>query len=171
MIRNRLLKFFIIGILFSPGCDKGISPEPEGAQAAGFSGTVFFSGAWPDSITRTHLVVFKDPLDSVSDFNPFNLRFVSLEIPYGSTIFNYNSIDSSSFSSIAAGNYSYIAVAQSKTPELSLNRIDWFVAGVYYSDNDTAKPGILIIPENTLITGINILVDFNNPPPQPPGGN
>ena len=160
--------FSIIILLY--GCNKGISPEPEVEQEPGFSGTITFIGQWPDGITRTHVVVFKNPLNLPSDFSAFNLRYVSLEIPYGTTIYNYNSFDSNSVSSVVAGDYSYIAVAQSKTPNLSLNRVDWFVVGVYYTNGDTSTPGKLIIPPNTLIQNINITCDFNNPPPQPPGG-
>jgi hypothetical protein len=166
LIRNRLLKFFIKSILFLSGCDKGISPE----EVAGFSGVINFIGDWPDSIARTHIVVFENPLNSINDFNPFNLRYVSLEIPYGTRTYKYNSADSA-YVPINAGAYSYVAVAQSKKLQLSLDRKDWFVAGVYYNGIDTTKPGKLVIPENTMVTNINITVDFNNPPSQPPGGN
>lgn len=152
-------------------CDKGITPEPE--SIAGFSGKITFTGTWPDSITRTHIVLFKDPLLSASDFSALNLRYVSLEIPYGSTEYDYSTLDSAyvpQAGKLPAGEYSYLAVAMSKTADLSLNRIDWFVAGLYFAGGNTS-PGKLIIPENTLVRGINILCDFNNPPPQPPGGN
>ncbi len=58
---------------------------------------------------------------------------------------NYSSADSA-FGSISPGRYEYVVVAQSKTPTLSLNRIDWTVAGVYYNSSDTTKPGVLIVP-------------------------
>ncbi|HVO74346.1 MAG TPA: hypothetical protein VMT35_10015 [Ignavibacteriaceae bacterium] len=161
-----LLTVVLSLLLLFNGCDKGISPE----EVTGFSGTISFIGEWPDSIARTHLVVFENPLNSINDFNPFNLRYVSLEIPYGTRIYKYNSADSA-YVPISAGSYSYVAVAQSKKPVLSLDRKDWFVAGLYYSGNDMINPGKLIIPENTMVTNINIIVDFNNPPPQPPGGN
>ena len=108
-------------------------------------------------------------MKSAADFNPFNLKFVSLEIPYGIRTYNFNSTDSS-YISIGAGIYHYVAVAQQKTTDLSLNRKDWSVAGVYYKNGDTSNPGILEIPENTLVRNINIVCDFNNPPQQPPGG-
>jgi hypothetical protein len=72
---------------------------------------------------------------------------------------------------IEPGEYAYLAVAQQSTPEISYLRKDWFVAGVYYAEGDTTMPGILTIPENTNVDSINILCDFDNPPPQPPGGN
>lgn len=148
-------------------CDEGLAPEP--IKAAGFSGTITFIGNWPEGVTRTHIVVFKDPLLSASDFNAFNLKFVSEEIPYGVSVYNYNSTDTA-IVKISEGEFSYVAVAQQKTPNVSLNRKDWFVVGIYYANEDTTKPGKLIIPANTLVKNINITCDFDNPPQQPPGG-
>jgi len=156
----------IISVIYY-SCGEGIAPEP--ITQTGFSGTITFIGDWPAGVTRTHIVVFKDPLLTAGDFNAFNLKFVSIEIPYGSTVFNYNSADTSVIK-INEGEYSYIAVAQQKTASVSLNRKDWFVVGVYYAGGDTTKPGKLVIPQNTLVKGINIICDFNNPPIQPPGG-
>jgi hypothetical protein len=157
----------LILLIINLSCGEGIAPEP--IVQTGFSGTVSFVGNWPQGITRTHIVVFKDPLLTAGDFNAFNLKFVSIEIPYGSQVFDYNSADTAVVP-ISEGEYSYVAVAQQKTPNVSLNRKDWFVVGVYYAGGDTTKPGMLVIPENTLVKSINIICDFNNPPPQPPGG-
>jgi hypothetical protein len=160
---------FLIIIFYS--CGEGLSPEDaELLENSGFSGRITFTGNWPDSVTRTHLVVFKDPLNSPGDFNILNLKYISELIPTGSAFYNYNSLDTIDIIDINAGEYSYVAVAQQKTIEVSLNRKDWYVVGVYYFQGDTTKPGKLVIPENTLVRNINILCDFNNPPPQPPGG-
>jgi len=153
------------------GCGGGIEPAPVQSedQRPGFSGKISFVGNWPDSITRTHIVVFKNAINSAGDFNAFNIAYVSLEIPYGVTEFNYSSLDSS-YLEIVPGEFKYVAVAQSKTPQLLLDRKAWTVAGLYYSNSDTTKPGILVINQTGVTTGINIICDFNNPPPQPPGG-
>lgn len=159
-------------IVFSNDCGKGIAPLPE--QEAGFSGTINFIGTWPDSVQRTHLVIFKDPLNSITDFNILNLRYVSLEIPNNTSEYQINSLDSAfvpQSGHLGVGEYSYVCVAQSKTPSLSFDRKDWYVVGVYYANGDTTKPGKLDIPNNTLVKNINITCDFNHPPPQPPGGN
>jgi len=172
MIIERIASFSFC-ILFLYGCNKGIEPLPEDLQT-GFGGKITFIGQWPDSVTRTHLVVFKDPLNSVGDFSPANLRFVSQEIPKGSIEYNYSSLDSSVIpgsGEFQPGNYSYVAVAQSAKQDVSLNREDWFVAGLYYNAGDTTKPGTLQISENTFVNNVNIVCDFNKPPPQPPGGN
>jgi hypothetical protein len=168
----KYLYMLLFAILTVYGCGKGIEPEPE-REAEGFGGKILFSGAWPDSVTRTHLVVFKDPLLTEGDFNIFNLAFVSMEIPYSVNEHNYSSLDSALFpinNKIQDGTYRYVAVAQQKTPELTLNRSDWFVVGVFYSTGDTLNPGTLVIRPDQFTDGINIICDFSNPPPQPPGG-
>jgi hypothetical protein len=171
------LKFFLSGlvivIFISCDQDHGIAPKPFIVEKTGFGGTVTFQGTWPDSIQRTHIVVFKDPLLSSADFNIFNLKYVSWEIPYGTQIHHYTSIDSSVLpgdSTFAPGEYAYVAVAQQKTIDLSLFRKDWIVAGVYYELGDTLRPGTMVIQESTYTSNINIICDFDNPPPQPPGG-
>ncbi|MFO7445804.1 MAG: hypothetical protein R6W90_05525 [Ignavibacteriaceae bacterium] len=159
--------FFII--LLINGCDKGIAPIPED-ERSGFGGTINFIGEWPDGVTRTHLVVFQNPLNSAADFNAFNLKYLGMEIPFGTSSISYSSLDSA-LVSIGPGSYSYVAVAQSKTPVVSLDRKDWFVVGVYYSAGNTSAPGTLMIPEKSFVSDININCNFNNLPPQPPGGN
>ena len=167
----RILKYtlyLLIAALHS--CGDGIAPGPEKSGEPGFSGTAYFEGAWPDSVARTHIVLFKDPLLSPEDFNAFNLRYVSQEIPYGVDEFYFSTRDSNVVGNIQPGEYSYLAVAQSASPSLSLNRKDWYVVGVYYRQSDTTEPGILRIPENEFIEGIEINCDYGNLPEQPPGG-
>jgi hypothetical protein len=173
------LKFLLSGsviILLIVSCvnDHGIAPKAFVIETTGFGGTVTFFGNWPDSIQRTHIVIFKDPLLAPSDFNIFNLKYVSWEIPYGTDTWQYTSIDSSVIpgdSTFTPGEYAYVAVAQQKTVDLSLSRKDWFVAGVYYLFGDTSQPGTMVIQEDKYTDNVNIICDFDNPPPQPPGGN
>ncbi|HEX2868355.1 MAG TPA: hypothetical protein VHO03_15015 [Ignavibacteriales bacterium] len=170
---KKLLYFvFIFSTLFLFGCNGGLSPEPEGQsqqQEAGFGGSVAFLGKWPTGVTRTHIVAFRSPLLTAGDFNALNLAFVSDSIPYGVSGIVFSSLINPGLP-IKAGQYAYVAVAMSKSPTLSLVRKDWFVAGVYYANGDTTKPGKLTIPENTFVGNINITCDFNHPPLQPPGG-
>lgn len=150
-------------------CDKGLSPEPE-AETAGFGGTITFSGVWNPLVKQTNIVVFKNPLLSVSDFNIFNLKFVSESIPHGVQTYEYTTLSENSLlSTIEAGLISYIAVAQSEKDTLSLSREDWKIVGLYSIDNESLSPSTLQIPTATFVDNINILCDFNNPPPQPPG--
>jgi len=165
---------FLIPLFFLivNSCDHGI--EPLEAETSGFSGTITFVSDWPDSVKRSFLIVFQDPLLSDTNFTIFNLKFLSREIPFGSTVHNFSSLDSAYIppdpGPFPAGTYAYVAVVQQSTPNLSLARKDWFVSGVYYANGDTTKPGTMVIPDSTFVRNINITVDFNNPPPQPPGG-
>jgi hypothetical protein len=154
--------------LLISGCDKGI--EPPTAEPTDFSGTVIFKGDWPAGITRTHLVVFNHLLQSSADFSQLNISFVSNPIQYGSKSYSYNSLNDSftSIFQVIPGDYRYIAVAQSTTPDLSFDRKDWVVVGIYTTSGDQSKPGTMTIRDGMITTGIDINVDFNNPPPQPP---
>lgn len=151
------------------GCDKGIAPL-EVNEKPGFSGKITFFGDWPIDVTRTHLVIFKKPLNSAADFNADNLAFVSKEIPKGTSSLDYSTLDEPLIGKIPAGTYNYIAVAQSKTILLSLNRIDWNVVGLFHKNSNPGTPGSVTVPESELIIGVDIEVDFSNPPVQPPGG-
>jgi len=162
-------------ILVSCDAEHGIEPKPIEETEFGFGGNVIFFGEWPDSIKRMFLVVFKNPLLHESDFVITNMGYLSIELPLEVQSFQYSSFDSAYIPLTQAdfppSVYHYVAVAQQSTEEISLRREDWFVTGVYYANDDTTMPGILTIPEDTYVDDINIYCDFDNPPPQPPGGN
>jgi len=172
----KLIKSLIVIFLiyFSFSCDQGISPLPVQPEVSGFEGTITFVSPWPDSITRTHLVIFKNPLLQPSDFVLTNIKFISNEIPFGVQSYRFSSLDTALIPSLPGpfepGDYAYVAVAHQTTEEISLARKDWFVSGIYYTNNDTTKPGILKIQENKVTRNVNITVDFNKLPTQPPGG-
>ncbi len=169
-MKFKLTIILLFAVLFI-GCGLGISPEPEVIETnTGFGGTITFKGNWPQGITRTHVVAFKNPLNSTGDFNAFNLGFVSDSIPNNTRSVYYSSTKNPLIE-IKPGEYSYIAVAQSKTSEISISRKDWVVVGIYYAENDSLNPGKLIIKENEFTGNINFICDFDNPPPQPPGGD
>jgi hypothetical protein len=170
----KCLSALLILILLAIACDDhGIEPKPP--ESSGFSGTVRCLNEWPDSIKRTFIVVFENPLLAPEDFTILNLKFLSREIPLGASIYEFSSLDSAYIPStpgpFPSGTYAYVAVVQQSTEEISLARKDWFVSGVYYTPGDTSKPVTMVIPDSTFVRNINIFVDFNNPPPQPPGYN
>jgi hypothetical protein len=103
------------------------------------------------------------------------LKFLSLEIPLGVQTYEFSSLDSSYIPQnpgpFLPGTYSYVAAAYQTTENLSLARRDWFVSGVYYANGDTTQPGKITINENVFLDNVNIVCDYDNPPPQPPGGN
>ena len=160
----------ILILTFSISCDEGLSPEMAEIKA-GFGGTVTFVGNWDNSVKRTHVVLFQNPLLSKNDFNAFNLKFVSDSIATGTRSYTYNTNDDESLlSNVQPGNYAYLAVAQSKTEKLSLNREDWVIVGVYSVEvGDSLIPKVLTIPKATFVNNVDIVCDFDNPPPQPPG--
>jgi hypothetical protein len=176
VLSNRKTDYFIAAlllILLLSYCDHGLEPRPP--ETSGFSGTISFVSSWPDSVKRSFLVVFKNPLLEPTDFTIENLKFLSREIPLGVQMHEFTSLDSAYIppnpGPFPSGSYGYVAVVQQSTENLSLARKDWFVSGVYYSFGDTTEAGTLVIPDSTFVRNINIRVDFNNPPPQPPGGN
>jgi hypothetical protein len=166
------LNLLLLSFIFI-SCDHGISPRPP--ESSGFSGNVLFLSSWPDSVKRSFLVVFENPLLAPEDFTIDNLKFLSREIPLGVQSHEFSSLDSAFIpptpGPFPSGSYAYVAVVQQFTELLSLARKDWIVSGIYYAQGDTTKPGTMTIPDNTFVKNINITVDFNNLPPQPPGGN
>lgn len=168
----KLLKI-ILSLIFSAtfffSCDDGIAPRPITIDP-GFRGTITFMGEWPDSVQRTHIVMFKNPLNQPGDFHISNIRYIGSEIPYGAQSFEYTSEDNYLEGKFEPGEYAYLAVAQSKTSILSLNRDDWYIIGVY-TNNQEQNPITLTLRSGTIISDINIMCDFNNPPPQPPSVN
>ena len=163
---KKILFFTLLIILVS--CDTGLAPEGDNIEDPGISGTITFTGSWSPDVTRTHIVIFKDSLKSQSDFNALNLRYVSLEIPFGVSEYQYSTLDEATLENIQAEEYSYFAVAQSNTPALSLNRADWKVVGLW--SNPVGEPEKIVVPPGTFLRNIDIVCDFNNPPVQPPGG-
>ena len=180
--RKNKIKFLSILILclffISVSCDAdhGIAPKPIVNTDFGFGGNIIFYGEWPDSIKRMFLVAFKDPLLDESDFVITNMGYLTIELPLQVQSIKYNSSIDSAYIPLIQDDtppsvYHYVAVAQQSTEEVSLERKDWFVTGVYYVDGDTTTPGILTIPRDVFVDDINIYCDFDNPPTQPPGGN
>jgi hypothetical protein len=174
----KILSIFIAGlfiILVSCQADHGIAPKTIVDTEFGFGGNIVFYGAWPDSIKRMFLVAFKDPLLDESDFVITNMGYLSIELPLEVQSIQYSSFDSAYIPlnqyDSPPSVYHYVAVAQQSTEEISLERKDWFVSGIYYANGDTTMPGILTIPKDTFVDDINIYCDFDKSPPQPPGGN
>ncbi len=160
------ISLFVLISILSLSCDHGIEPRVKPPRT-GFSGTIKFLNEWPKDVYRTHIVVFKDTIKTPSDFNILNIGFVSDTIPMNLKNYNYES-DQNPVFPINVGVYKYICIAQSIVPHVSLDRKDWRVAGIYFSPEDTTKYGQVEIKEGVFLTSINITVDFNNPPIQPP---
>ncbi len=174
-LKTKIKKIFLTTLLLISliGCEGGIDPGLDPAthpRPFGFAGTIDFIGAWPDSVMRTHIVVFRNPLLSAADFNPLNLAFVSDSIPYNTQSIRYFSTVNPLFAIATPGEYKYVAVVQSKAISLSLNREDWYVVGLYQVPPTSGTPASINVPNAGIVDNVNIICDYNNPPPQPPGG-
>jgi hypothetical protein len=150
------------------GCDRGLEPPPP--AELGFAGTVYFVGTWPPDSTIISLWIFASqiyPIDST--------RVISGLLSSPRTIFLYPSmsqslpthIDSIDYSfPLPAAVYKYIGVIQQVSA--ITNGIRAFrVVGFYKDSTDILQPGIVRVNEEKQVEGINITVDFDNPPPQP----
>ena len=164
------LKLLLISLLIFIACNKGIEPEPESIEV-GFSGTITFIGEWDSTITSTNIVLFRKPILSAANFSITNINYASEVIPFGVKTYNFNTTQNSPvLNTIEPGEYAYLAVAQTREANIVLTRSAWVVAGIYVPENDSSKAGRIIVSENEFLTNVNIICDFNNPPPQPPGG-
>jgi hypothetical protein len=168
-----VMRFLVLIILclMIEACDGGLAPLPPVEH--GFSGTVYFApGSWPaDSLVSLWIFASQIyPLDSAKVYaglfgNP-------------TTIFLYPSINSSlpllevdsiqySFP-LHSGIFKYIGVIQQTSSDLSGQGIRVFrVVGFYKNTINPLQPGIVEVNDTLTVKGININVDFNNPPPQP----
>ncbi|MBI5475566.1 MAG: hypothetical protein HY964_02375 [Ignavibacteriales bacterium] len=157
----------IILALLNFGCDKGLSPIDEsqggGSVTKGISGTIHFIN-WPPESTLVdlRLVAFKNypPGDIVAEVMQGNAQFTETLKPYFSDSLSYTLVlTSGAWSSIQ-----YIVVAQQFGPNI---QADWKMVGVYYSPGDSTKPGSINLPSDGIVNGINIKVNFLNPPSAP----
>jgi hypothetical protein len=161
----KFLPITIICVLLM-ACDEGLAPPPP--IELGFSGTVNFSGTWP-SDSLLNLWIFASqiyPLDSTKVISGL------LQIPH--SIFLYPSmsqslpfnVDSISYSfPLQSGTYKYIGVIQQISAFTSIHAFR--VVGFYKDSTDASIPGTVEVNDREQVKGININVDFQNPPPQP----
>jgi hypothetical protein len=67
---------------------------------------------------------------------------------------------------LQSGTYKYIGVIR-QTCAISNGIRAFRVVGFYKDSTDASKPGIVEVNDREQVKGINIDVDFQNPPPQP----
>jgi hypothetical protein len=147
--------FFLLWALSA--CDHGL--EPPRATKPGFGGRITYTGKWPppDSLVRLALVAFKDypPTDIVDDV-------LSGKAVYDTALArNVDFQDYQFFTDPAT--FKYVVVAQQYGSNLFS---DWRVIGVYSDDPLQATPKTVDVPAETFISGVDITVDFDHPPPQ-----
>lgn len=169
----RYLALIILCLLLT-ACDGGLAPQFPNEIQPGFSGTVYFTpGSWPPADSLISLKIFASqiyPLDSAKVYSGL--------LPSPSTIFLYPSLSGSlPLSEVASisysfplhsGTYRYVGVIQQNNSDLAGKGIRVFrVVGFYKDPTNLSQPGIVEVNDSTQVKGINIDVDFQNPPPQP----
>jgi|WetSurMetagenome_2_1015567.scaffolds.fasta_scaffold373383_1 hypothetical protein len=163
----RFLVLFILCFLLA-ACDGGLAPPP--MAEPGFSGTVYFTpDSWPkDSLFSLWIFASQVyPLDSEKVYNGL--------LGSKTTIFLYPSIsqslplieaDSMLYSfPLQPGMYRYVGVIQHVSPDFSIRAFR--VVGFYKDLVNPLQPGVVEVNDTSTVKGININVDFNNPPVQP----
>lgn len=167
-MQKKILSIMIFSFLvLIIGCDHGIAPRNEPPRT-GFSGKIIFRNNWPSDIYQTRVVAFRETIRTVADFNIFNIGFISDTIPFGVLEYVYESDKNPLIEPAVGTTLKYIVVAQAIVPNPLPRRQDWRVAGIYYSPLDSTKYGSVTIEQGIFKRNIDIVVDFNNPPVQPP---
>ncbi len=159
----------IVVLLCLSGCDKGLSPLNE---PSGISGTIHFKN-WPpvSQLYELRLVIFPTyPADSSSLVAMLLAGGVAVYPPFGVTAFPKNGQDTLQYTITTDGtllqvrNYAYVALAWRYGPGILT---DWRPAGVYTATGDQLSPSPVRVLLHKIQPGIDIYVDFSNPPPRP----
>ena len=162
-----LLKlFFIIVFIWPQSCDHGLAPsDAEEVISTGIRGTIEYSNTWPADSTlfNLKLVVFKEiPIDST--------QVITDVISGEATVFPENLsenlpyyVDSTPYGlTLEPGYYAYIVVVQQYG-----TIYQWQVVGQYDETPADSLPTGITVFADSMLTDIDISVDWNNPPFQP----
>lgn len=146
-------------------CDGGLAPPEREAGPPYITGLITYRN-WPpaDSIRDLRLVLFKNfpPGDIVEEV----LSGRAVVYPaIGDTSLVPFFVDSLRYVfTAAAGTYAYVVVAQQTGPNV---QSDWRAVGQYDLDSDPSVPSPVTLADGDTTRGIDIPVDFVNPPPTP----
>ncbi len=158
------ITIFLFLMLFTfAACDHGLGPTTE---ITGMRGSISYLN-WPppDSLLDLRLVVFKNyPPENILLTVLTDTAFVypGLEVPApGLPLY----VDTTVFKmEVDPGTYDYVVVAQRFGPEVTA---DWRAVGQYDTMLSDSLPTAITITRGELLKDINIVVDFNQLPPQP----
>ena len=166
----RFAVFLLLALTLAGGCDGGLAPAPP--PKPGFAGTVYFDTAgWPppDSVVNLWLFVSRIyPLDSAKVFSglingsinvfpaPDTSSITDPRVPVDSVAFAYT---------LSSGRYLYAGVIQRLKPDFDIR--SFRVVGMYAVPGQPDQPATFEVPEQGFATGIDITVNFTQPPPQP----
>ncbi len=162
---NHYIKYLLVFVVILVACDHGIDPGDIEPPVQGISGTIYYSN-WPDQSTLLdlRLIVFKN-------YPPVNIFH---EVTHGNAIVHpqlgspenlpYEADSTDFIVALAQGTYNYVVIAQQYGPEILE---DWRAVGQYDTTLQDTIPTAIIIEKNSLLDGINIVVDFDSLPGQP----
>lgn len=159
------LPFILLTALLLIRCDGGLAPNgPE--EGPGYVRGLITYRNWPpsDSLRDLRIVLFKTfpPDNIVSSVLSGNAVVYP---PLGDTSLVPFYVDSLRFGfSLPAGTYPYVIVAQQYGPAVTRQ---WRPVGQYDLDSDLAIPSPVTIVGGDTLSGVDIAVDFDNPPPMP----
>jgi hypothetical protein len=164
--------FLTILCLLLAACDGGLAPPPP--IELGFSGTVYFTpGSWPPSDSLISLAIFASQIDQLDSANVYSGLFsnppkIFLYPSMSESLQPFN-VDSIAYSfPLRSGTYKYVGVIQQVSFDLVNRGIRVFrVVGFYKDPTNFSQPGTVEVNDAAQVKGINIDVDFRNPPPQP----
>jgi len=172
--QKSMKKIIVLLALVELSCNGGLSPTPP--PKPGISGTVVFAkNTWPGTSTAPdslyNLWIFASqiyPLDSSLVINGLFLTNPPTIFLYPSVAENLPfNVDSVQYEfDLPVGTYKYIGVIQHITPDYQTIR-SLRVVGVAKDRADSTLPLQAQVVEGTVTSGVNIHVDFHNPPPQP----
>jgi len=152
-------------------CDGGLAPPPP--VELGFSGTVHFTpGSWPtDSLLSLWIFASQIyPLDSAKVYSGlFSTPNTIFLYPSITQSLPLSEVDSIPYSfPLRSGTYKYVGVIQQVSFDLINRGVRVFrVVGFYKDSTNPSQPGSVRVNDSYQVKGINIDVDFHNPPPQP----
>jgi len=156
-----------VTLFLMAGCDGGLEPTPPG-----FSGTVYFeAGTWPppDSVVNLWLFVSRVyPLDSAKVYSGLASGMITVLPAGGTGSITDPTIPVASVRYVyplAAGKYLYAGVIQRIRADFAIR--SFRVVGVYADPAHPTLPKELMIPGSGIVSGIDIYVNFSQPPPQP----
>ncbi len=165
--------FLVACIFFALSCDGGLSPTPP--LNPGISGTIYFAqGTWPgtpsspDSLSNLWVFASQQyPLDSSLVINGLFSTPPTIFL-YPSFIANLPFyVDSAQYTfELPVGTYKYVGVIQHIRPDFTSIRT-LRVVGVVLDPTDSTRPKQVNVTERSIAGGINMKVNFHNPPPQP----
>ncbi len=145
-MRKSFYYICLLAIAAFTSCGKGLAPEEAGET--GIAGTITFEGTWPPNTGEVRIVVFYSfPPDDLADLAAF-----SEPVPVGAESHNYSII-------LEPGTYEAVIAGWRSTTEF------WDfdnILGFFNSDSNAVSPGHITVKDGELLTGIDIIADFNN---------